>query len=68
MLGCTGFAGFAEKISGKLEKDGYRVPVIDPAAASLKMIEALVTCNVKNSNVSYLKPIEKKYILPRKDR
>ena len=68
VLGCTGFAGFAEKISGELEKDGDRIPVIDPAAASLKMIEALVTCNVKNSNVSYLKPIEKKYILPRKDR
>ena len=68
VLGCTGFAGFAEKISGKLEKDGYRVPVIDPAAASLKMIAALVTCNVKNSNVSYLKPIEKKCILPRKER
>lgn len=59
VLGCTGFAGFAEKISSKLSEKGYIVPVIDPAAASLKMIEALVACNVKNSNISYMKPIDK---------
>lgn len=68
VLGCTGFAGFAEKISQKLELDGYQVPVIDPAASSLKMIEALITCNIKNSSVSYLKPIKKKYNLPSKDK
>lgn len=66
VLGCTGFAGFARRISENLEKDGYRVPVIDPAAASLKMIEALVTCGVKNTRGSYFKPIEKRYHLPEK--
>lgn len=66
VLGCTGFAGFAKRISDKLEEDGYIVPVIDPAAASLKMIEALVTCNVKNSSVTYMSPIEKRYNLPEK--
>lgn len=64
VLGCTGFAGFAKRIQNRLEEEGYIVPVIDPAAASLKMIETLVTCGVKNSNVTYMKPIDKKIRFP----
>lgn len=67
VLGCTGFAGFAYRIQERLEELGYLVPVIDPAAASLKMIETLVTCRVKNSNVTYMDPIEKEIRLPRKE-
>ena len=64
VLGCTGFAGFAKRIGDRLEQEGYIVPVIDPAAASLKMIEALVTCGVKNSNITYMAPIDKKVRFP----
>lgn len=68
VLGCTGFAGFAKRICDELEKQGYHVPVIDPAASSLKMIEALVSCNVKNSKISYMDPIKKRYELPPKKK
>lgn len=64
VLGCTGFAGFARRIQKQLARNGYLVPVIDPAAASLKMIEALVVCGVKNSNITYMPPIDKTIRLP----
>lgn len=66
VLGCTGFAGFARRISNKLKENGYIIPVVDPAASSLKMIEALVTCEMKNSSATYMEPINKKYNLPSK--
>lgn len=64
VLGCTGFAGYAERIRDRLRADGLSIPVIDPAASSLKMMEALITCGVENSSVTYLPPIEKKIKLP----
>lgn len=64
VLGCTGFAGFAHQIQKRLEIDGYIVPVIDPAASSLKMMEALVTCRVRNSSITYWPPIAKTIRLP----
>lgn len=66
VLGCTGFAGFAKRISDKLAEEGYIVPVVDPAASSLKMIEALVTCDMKNSSISYMQPMKKRINLPKK--
>jgi len=65
VLGCTGFAGFAERITDRLQERNINVPVIDPAAASLKMIEALVTCGVFNSSMTYMKPIDKIIKLPK---
>ncbi|MEG1067738.1 MAG: aspartate/glutamate racemase family protein [Anaerovoracaceae bacterium] len=66
VLGCTGFAGFAQKIQERLKEDGFIVPVLDPAATSIKMMEALVTCNVRNSRVTYMEPIEKTIELPQR--
>lgn len=37
VLGCTGLAGFAEKLQGFFE-----VPVVDPAAAAIKVLEDIV--------------------------
>ncbi|MCS7126736.1 MAG: aspartate/glutamate racemase family protein [Aigarchaeota archaeon] len=42
ILGCTGLAGLANTISEEL-----RTPVLDPAAASLKIIESLISLNMK---------------------
>lgn len=42
VLGCTGLAGLSEFIQNQLS-----VPVIDPAAAALKVLEALIKLKVK---------------------
>lgn len=68
VLGCTGFAGFAKRISDALKEDGHMVPVVDPAASSLKMMEAMITCNMVNSSVTYMSPIAKKIVLPQLGR
>lgn len=65
VLGCTGFAGFARKIQKRLEEENYFVPVLDPAATSIRMMEGLITCNVINSKITYMQPIEKKINLPK---
>ncbi len=43
VLGCTGLAGAADIVSNKLN-----IPIIDPAKASLKLIETLVSLGIKN--------------------
>lgn len=42
ILGCTGLAGLAEEVSQAVRK-----PVVDPAAAALKMVESLVSLRLK---------------------
>lgn len=65
VLGCTGFAGFAEKISKRLADCGYNVPVIDPAAASVRMIEAVIASGISSSREAYMYPIKKELRFPR---
>lgn len=59
VLGCTGMTGVASDLSRMLKEKGYDVPVIDPSAASLKFVEALVTMGVKQSKITYMEPPEK---------
>ncbi len=59
ILGCTGMMGVANDLHEMLKKDGYDVPVIDPAAASIKFLEALIGLGVKQSRLTYMKPPEK---------
>ena len=59
ILGCTGMMGIAKSLHEMLEKEGYDVPVIDPAAASIKFLEALIGLGVKQSRLTYMKPPEK---------
>ena len=59
ILGCTGMMGVAKSLHEMLEKEGYDVPVIDPAAASIKFLEALIGLGVKQSRLTYMKPPEK---------
>ncbi|MEN2974773.1 MAG: aspartate/glutamate racemase family protein [Candidatus Caldarchaeales archaeon] len=42
ILGCTGLAGLAKTISEEIH-----IPVIDPAAAALKVAESLISLNLK---------------------
>lgn len=59
VLGCTGMMGVAKELEKLLKKDGYEVPVVNPAAASLKFAEALVSMQLKQSRITYMTPPEK---------
>ncbi len=58
ILGCTGMVGMAREL-----QESLRVPVIDPAVASLKMAEILVDMKLSQSKREYPKPPEKQRIL-----
>lgn len=59
VLGCTGMMGVAKQMEKLLKQDGYDVPVVDPAAASLKFAESLVSMKLKQSRLTYMSPPEK---------
>lgn len=59
ILGCTGMMGMARDLHEMLKEDGYDLPVIDPAAASITFLEALLGLEVRQSRVTYMKPLEK---------
>lgn len=59
ILGCTGMMGLAKDLHTMLKKDGFDVPVIDPASASLKFLEALLELGLRQSRLTYMKPPEK---------
>ncbi len=59
VLGCTGMMGLASDLYNMLAENGYDVPVIDPAAASIKFLESLISLGVKQSRLTYMKPPEK---------
>ncbi|WP_457754215.1 aspartate/glutamate racemase family protein [Thermococcus sp.] len=48
LLGCTGFAGFAKELEKHLD-----IPVIDPAGASVKMAETLISLGLTHSKKRY---------------
>jgi allantoin racemase len=59
VLGCTGMMGVAKEMEKRLKRDGYEVPVVDPAAASLKFAESLVSMGLKQSRLTAMPPPEK---------
>ena len=59
VLGCTGMMGVAKEMERQLKRDGYEIPVVDPAAASLKFAESLVSMKLKQSRLTYMPPPEK---------
>jgi allantoin racemase len=59
VLGCTGMMGVAKEMEKLLKQGGYDVPVVDPAAASLKFAESLVSMKLKQSRLTYMPPPEK---------
>ncbi|MEM2369435.1 MAG: AroM family protein [Candidatus Bathyarchaeia archaeon] len=58
ILGCTGMVGMAKEL-----QENLKVPVIDPAVASIKMAEILVDMGISQSKRGYPKPPEKLRIL-----
>lgn len=54
VLSCLGMAGMGDKLTKALG-----VPVLDPASISIKYAELLVTLKLKQSRISYPKPLEK---------
>jgi len=54
VLGCLGFAGFGQEIQKRLE-----IPVIDPAAVSLKMAELLAASNLSHSKFAFPRSVSK---------
>lgn len=59
VLGCTGLGGIAKDLNKKLIQNNINVPVIDPAGASVKMLEAIIGCNLRHSKLAYMPPIDK---------
>lgn len=64
VLGCTGLGGMAEKLTGRLHRDNLPVPVVDPAGAPLKIIEAMVACKLRHSKIAFMDPNDKLRIWP----
>lgn len=59
VLGCTGLGGIAAQLSEKLIKNNINIPVVDPAGASVKVMEAIIGCHLKHSKISFMHPIDK---------
>ena len=59
VLGCTGFGGMAEKLSQKLHENSLPAPVVDPAGAPLKLVEAMLSCKLSHSKITYMEPGKK---------
>jgi len=57
-LGCAGMVGFDEVLEKKLG-----VPVIDPVAAAVKMIEGIIGCGKKTSKIMTFRSPEPKEII-----
>lgn len=59
VLGCTGMMGVAANLHNRLVREGYDVPVLDPAFCAVKMLESLVQMDVKQSRLTYMAPRQK---------
>lgn len=59
VLGCTGMMGVASGLHERLVKEGYDVPVLDPAFCAVKMLESLVQMGVRQSRLTYMPPRKK---------
>lgn len=59
VLGCTGMMGLAKSLHEMLKREGFDIPVIDPAAAAIKFLEALLAMGLRQSRLTYMKPPEK---------
>ncbi len=51
VLGCTGMARLARAVREELARDGFGVPVIEPLAASLRLVQALLELGLTHSRV-----------------
>ncbi len=59
VLGCTGLGGMASEIAARLSENGMVVPVVDPAGASVAILEGMIRCNIRHSKLGWMSPMEK---------
>jgi allantoin racemase len=59
ILGCTGLVGYAEELSSELN-----VPVVDPALASVKVMELLISLGLRHSKTARPYPPRKERAFP----
>ncbi len=57
--GCTGMIGIAAKLQHALEKRGILIPVLEPAAVSVRVAEALNDLDLSHSKITYPNPPQK---------
>ena len=58
-LGCTGMAGLARTVQNELWKRDYKIPVIDPLEAALRLAQILVEMKLSHSKRTYPFPPKK---------
>jgi allantoin racemase len=63
-FGCGGLSGVVAKIDASMKSEGFNIPVINPAAAGMKIAESLVDMGLIYSKITYPDPPEKKVIFP----
>lgn len=59
VLGCTGMVGLAADLAATMAAEGIPVPVVDPTAAAIAMLESLNKMGVSHSRLCYHQPTEK---------
>jgi len=60
VLGCTGMVGLSDRLQQRLRARGYDVPVIDPIRSAIYYAKLLVYLGLRQSRISYPKPLAKK--------
>jgi len=60
VLGCTGMRQYAEKLSEKMKP--YDAPVVEPLSAAINLAVLLVRLGLKQSKLSYPRPLEKRRV------
>ena len=63
VLGCTGMMGLADDLAATMADEGVPVPVVDPTAAAIAMLESLHKMGVSHSRLCYHQPTEKLRII-----
>lgn len=56
VLGCMGMINLSERLTTHLQTNGMPIPVVNPAIASLKVAEMLVSLGLSQSKLSYAPP------------
>ena len=61
---CTGLSGMIGEVGSNLSAAGFRVPVIDPVAAAVKLAESLVELGLAHSKLTWPDPPDKEVVYP----
>lgn len=62
VLGCTGMLGLGESLRKALTQKGIAVPIVEPTAAAIGMLESLVRSRISHSKLAYPTPPAKERV------